>query len=57
MPIEVRELVIRATVDEAAQEGRSAHTASNNNVVTSKEEIIKTCVDRVLEILRERRER
>lgn len=55
MPIEVRELVIKATV---AQEGAGGAVStpsdnSNNNISTS-EEIITTCVEKVLEILKEK---
>jgi hypothetical protein len=56
MPIEIRELVIKATVE---QEGGSAtsgntSTASANNSVSPNEEMIKMCVEKVLEILKEK---
>lgn len=55
MPIEIRELVIKATV---VQDGK---TASGNhgpdNGVSATEEVVKMCVEKVLEILNERNER
>lgn len=56
MPIEVRELVIKAVVEENTGHNTSSAT-TNNNGVTPAEEIIKTCVDKVLEILKEKAER
>lgn len=59
MPVEVRELIIKAVVE---QEGGSATSggstaASSGNSVSPQEETIKMCVDKVLEILREKDER
>jgi len=56
MPIEVRELVIKATVvqDVTAASGSSA---SSNNNVSPNEEIINACVEKILEILKDRNER
>jgi len=56
MPIEVRELIIKATV---VQEGGEAGVGQSgagtgNNDASPKEEFIKTCVDKVLEIIKER---
>ncbi len=56
MPIEVRELVIKATVE---QEGGGANAgagtaSSGNNSVSPNEEMIKMCVEKVLEIIKER---
>lgn len=56
MPIEVRELVIKATITPNEQHG-SSPGASNNNAVSSQEEIISACVERVLEILKDKMER
>jgi hypothetical protein len=56
MPIEVRELVIKATVEEAVSANTSATSGSKSNVSTS-EEIINACVDKVLEIIKEKMER
>ncbi len=55
MPIEVRELVIKATV---APEGGAAPAAATGSLsvdnVSANEELIKICVDKVLEILNDR---
>lgn len=59
MPIEVRELVIKAVIEQeggSAASGRSAAGVSGNGI-TQQEETIKMCVEKVLEILRERDER
>lgn len=58
MPIEVRELVIKAIVEQ--ENGGSASgivSPSNNNSVSREEEMIKICVEKVLEILEDRNER
>lgn len=57
MPVEVRELVIKATVSPETAQGNAAPVAGSNNSVSASEEIIKTCVERVLEILKEEKER
>lgn len=60
MPLEVRELVIKATI---VQEGKAAATGAPggesflNNQVSPNEELITACVERVLEIIKEQRER
>lgn len=58
MPIEVRELVIKAVVE---QEGgglaSGGEAASSDNSISPQEETIKMCVEKVLDILKERDER
>lgn len=58
MPIEVRELVIKATVvqEGAAAAARGGGSTADGNT-SSTEEIIKTCVEKVLEILKDKNER
>jgi hypothetical protein len=58
MPIEVRELVIKATVvqDGTAPAAMGSGSPADGNT-SSTEEIIKTCVDKVLEILKDKNER
>jgi len=59
MPIEIRELVIKATVTEGSGNsgtGGSAAGASNNNV-SATEAIVNICVEKILEILKEKNER
>lgn len=50
MPIEVRELVIRGSVV-------AKSNPTNNHPPVDKESIIQECVDRVTEILKDRKER
>ena len=57
MPVEVRELIIKATVGQEPATGASQATPGANNVMTPSQEIIQTCVEKVLEIIREKLER
>jgi hypothetical protein len=59
MPIEIRELVIRATVTQEADsaKGMAGDAASGNNNVSASEEIINTCIEKVMGILKEKYER
>jgi Family of unknown function (DUF5908) len=60
MPIEVRELIIKAAFlaqDGSAAGGEHAGGSQANNSITPKEEIIKACLERVMEILNEKHER
>ncbi len=58
MPIEVRELVIKGVVvQEGSEGGTPATTDSHGNGDSPKEEMIKMCVEKVLEILKEKHER
>ncbi len=52
MPIEIRELTIKANVDENNKTTASAQTAQVNT-----ENIIASCVEQVLEILKQKNER
>jgi hypothetical protein len=59
MPIEIRELVIKATVDQAQGQNTNSNapgkgTSSNSS---AGEDLIKDCVDKVLAILKEKNER
>ena len=57
MPVEIRELIIRATiVSSAAQDGQEKEDSDNYNAAT-KEEIIALCTAQVLRILRREKER
>ena len=55
MPVEIRELVIKGTVTEGSGTG-SVGASADNNAQTC-EDIIKVCVEKVLEILKEKNER
>ena len=52
MPVEIRELVIKATV---SNEGSGNHPSSSGNSNTdANEELIKTIVEKVMELIREK---
>ena len=53
MPIEVRELVIKATVAQETTAGDALQPATNN-AVTPNEEMINSCVEKVLAILKDK---
>ena len=55
MPIEVRELILKATVSQG--NGNEPAPEPNNNSVSNQEELIKICVEKVLSILKNRNER
>jgi len=59
MPVEIRELVIKATITQDKAGGGAQPTAGTNsgNVAASNEQLINTCVEKVLEILRKRNQR
>lgn len=55
MPIEIRELVIKATVVQEGNSGAASVPSSNsNNNVSTNEEIITACVEKIMEILKEK---
>lgn len=51
MPVEIRELVIKATVSHEGNASGKAPAASGAN---NTQEIIKVCVEKVLEIIKDR---
>lgn len=53
MPIEIRELVVKATVRDRASERQPGSRERR----AEKEEIINECVEQVLEILKRKKER
>ena len=57
MPIEVRELVIKAAVTQEGASQTGASPGKANNAMSPDEEIIRICVERVLEIIKEKTER
>lgn len=58
MPIEIRELVIKATVTQGNEPaGNTAVTQTSGNGVSASEEIINACVEKILEIIKDRDER
>jgi hypothetical protein len=55
MPIEIRELVIKATiVPEGSGSQALSGSPSENNNVSPNEEMINTCVEKILEILKQK---
>ncbi|MBD2199387.1 MULTISPECIES: DUF5908 family protein [Calothrix] len=56
MPLEIRELVIKASVNEGQQRQNSARESGNFDADTQAA-IIATCVEQVLAILKEKSER
>jgi hypothetical protein len=62
MPIEIREIVIKATIGSGGgggsqgAPGDQAGTADNNGV-PGNEEMINTCIEKILEILKEKNDR
>ena len=58
MPIEIRELIIKATVQQDGQNTRTAAgTAASNNNVSPAEEVINQCIEKINESIKERNER
>lgn len=58
MPIEVRELVIKASIDQGAQGGSGpAASGGASGGAGGSEEMIKACVEKVMAILKEKNER
>ncbi len=59
MPIEIRELIIKATVDQSqgAGGGPAATGKSSSAGSGGHEDMIRECVDKVLAILNEKNER
>lgn len=53
MPLEIKELHIKATITEQP----SAGSSQPSSAVSGQEDIIKACVEKVMEILKEKAER
>ena len=56
MPIEIRELTIKAYVNETPQQPASGGSAGQTGSL-DKDQIISACVEQVLQILNDKRER
>ncbi|WP_202929015.1 DUF5908 family protein [Chitinophaga agri] len=56
MPVEIREMVIKVAVDEAAG-NKGNKGGGSDQQEGSPEAIVRTCVEKVLEILKDQRER
>lgn len=57
MPIEVRELVIKAQIGTGQQNGKVTAQEQINQATPSEEALVKKCVEKVMEILKEKAER
>jgi len=57
MSLEVRELIIKATVQQETGGTAKPGGAGENNSVNPNEELLQTCVEKLLEILKNRHER
>ncbi len=57
MPIEVRELIIKAIVQQDTGSPGAADAKQPNNAVTSNEEIIRASIEKVIEIIKSNNER
>ena len=55
MPVEIRELVIRAEVNPQQGDGKGAGQGSG--AVSDREQIIRDCVEQVMEIIQQKEER
>jgi uncharacterized protein DUF5908 len=55
--IEVRELLIKAIIVQSGGTKPASGSSASNNSVSGNEDIIKACVDKVIEILKEKNER
>ena len=58
MSIHIRELIIRATVAQnSSAAAQNTATTQSGNATSSNEQIISTCVEKVLEILKSKNQR
>lgn len=55
MPVEIRELVIRAEID--PQQGQGQESGQNPGSASDREQLIRDCVEQVMEIIRQKEER
>jgi hypothetical protein len=56
MPLEIREVIIRASVGNPNQ-GGSNNSSGSDHEATPKEEIIKDCISQVVEMMKDKNER
>ena len=54
MPIEIREVIIRA---EVRRRDVPTNTIANNSSATNEKSIVRACVEQVMQILRDKEER
>ncbi len=54
MPIEIKELVIKATIDNSDSKATSSNRGKRGN---GHDQLVETCVEKVLEILEKQKQR
>ena len=57
MPLEIRELLIKTSINEGTQAQTASPPSANGGIVSDQESIITACVEQVLAILKEKAER
>ena len=58
MPVEIRELIIKATVGQSSSAGAQNSTSvQTGNASNGNEQLINSCVEKVLEILKSKNQR
>jgi len=58
MPIEIRELVIKATLTQDNKSGpQPSANSQSSNAGSNNEELVNTCVEKILEILKSKNQR
>lgn len=57
MPIEIRELVIKATLSNDAQNGAAGEQTSGNSQPVVSDALVNACVEKVMEIIKQKTER
>jgi Family of unknown function (DUF5908) len=57
MPIEVRELIIKATVQQETGGPGKIGGAGTNNTVSPNEELLQSCIEKMMEIIKDKYER
>lgn len=57
MPVEIKELVIKAVVNENGNNGAASNAASGAQDGSPQDAVIRICVEKVLEILKDQKER
>jgi len=57
MPVEIRELIIRARVGSPEQETSCSNGSKTTSPTSGQTELVQECVRQVLEILKKRKER
>ena len=55
MPVEIRELVIRAEVN--PRQGQGGQSEQGPGATTDREQLVRDCVEQVMEMIRQKEER